>query len=156
MARPIAVLAAASIAAVALAACSSTASGSAGGTGAGGNASSPSRAISASAQPGSYTPPPMPAHPITSSAAAAACRDFRTWYQRQGKGILADKDATLLASAVGHAPAGTLRKYLTVLRTDASTGRVARGTDLAAGERLVVRTDAGMVGRYCRSVRNSG
>jgi hypothetical protein len=49
-----------------------------------------------------------PAPPANS--AAAACRDFSTWYLDQPGNILALKDSSLLSRAVSKAPAGSSTK----------------------------------------------
>ena len=90
-------------------------------------------------------------HHAQAHTAAAACRNFESWFHAQPGGNLASGEfAGTLTSAVKEAPRGTLHADLEMLQSDVGSAEAAHGGSGGQPEQDYTVSDASVVEQICQ------
>lgn len=105
------------------------------------------------AKPPSSSSTPAPSSSIPLRSDAAACREFRSWYQQFGPDDRLDNTSKMVILLIGisEAPPGQLRQDLSVLGSDVTKGSEATGSLGQAKEQETVEA-VHTVAQFCQGV----
>jgi hypothetical protein len=108
------------------------------------------------AKPPSSSSTPGPSSSIPLRSDAAACREFKSWYQQFGPHDRLDNTGKMVILSIGisEAPPGQLRQDLSVLGSDVMKGSKATGSLGQAKEKETVDA-VRTVAQFCQGVNAS-
>ena len=92
--------------------------------------------------------------PVHHISAAAACKDFQSWYLSLAGNIKTMTNISTLTKAVSEAPSGQLYQDLSTLESNVKTA-AATGGSLGAAEKNYLQSNAYGVEQDCQSVNPS-